>query len=274
MQSSESVGLGMKWFDDATERLFWFVAKNASGRGIVALMAVIYGGLGLALPILTRMSTAWLVSLNVIATILAATFGIFWFAVQVESAHRRHLVEWTSDLRLLDAKEFEWLVAEIYRREGWKVDETGEHGKPDGNLDLRMTRGKERAIVQCKRWTSWMVGVDDVRGFAGTVSAERGNDTVVGHFVTLSRFTEQAIVEGQRMKLVLVSGAELYNRAEKLRRHEACTTCGSPMVLDRSVRGWWFRCVTPGCTGKRDLGSQPARAVELLTEPPPSGPAG
>ena len=38
------------------------------------------------------------------------------------------------------------------------------------------------------------------------------------------------------------------------------------MLLGRSSRGWWFRCVTPGCGGKRDLGRNPGRAVELLTE--------
>ncbi len=263
----------MKKFDDAFERMLVWVANHASGRGIVLLMGVIYGGVGLALPILAGMSTLWLVFFNVMATMAAGLFGIVWFAVRVQDVRRRNLVEWTSDLRLLDAREFEWLVAEVYRREGWHVDEVGGHGSPDGNVDLRMTRKKERAIVQCKRWTSWLVGIDDIRAFAGTLMAERSNG-VAGHFVTLSGFNEHAIGEAKRTGIVLVSGAELYGRAEKLRRTEPCAKCSSLMILDRSIRGWWFRCTAAGCDGKRDLGSTPGRALELLTQMKSDAPGG
>ena len=256
----------MKWFDDAVERLLLFVATHASGRGIVSVMAVCYGGVGLLLPIALGASTPYLVSLNFIGAMAAFTFGLVWFAVRVQQAQRRHLVEWTSDLRLLDAYEFEWLVGEVFRREGWKVDEVGSQSSPDGNIDLRMTRGKASAVVQCKRWTAMRVGVDQIRSFAGTLMRE-GLPGTSGYFVTLSSFTEQALSEAETLGIVPVDGAELYNRSEKLRRREPCPKCSSPMVLDRSVHGWWFRCTVPGCGGKRDLGSQPGRALELLTEP-------
>jgi hypothetical protein len=128
-----------------------------------------------------------------------------------------------------------------------------------------MTRGKELAVVQCKRWTAMHVGVDQIRAFAGTLMRE-GLAANSGYFVTLSNFTEQAIAEAHELGIVLIDGIELYNRSEKLRRHEPCPNCTSPMILDRSVHGWWFRCTIAGCGGKRDLGSQPARALELLTE--------
>ena len=89
-----------------------------------------------------------------------------------------------------------------------------------------------------------------------------------GVLVTLSDFTEQARTEAARIGLTLVDGRDLFARVERVRREEACPTCGAAMVLDRSSRGWWFRCVTPGCSGKRDLGTDPARAVELLTQRP------
>jgi restriction system protein len=53
------------------------------------------------------------------------------------------------DLRRLDAHEFEWLVGELFRREGWKVEERGRHDHPDGGIDLVVARGGERAVVQC-----------------------------------------------------------------------------------------------------------------------------
>ena len=40
------------------------------------------------------------------------------------------------------------------------------------------------------------------------------------------------------------------------------------MTLDHSPRGWWFHCSVAGCTGKRDLGREPARVVQLLTLDP------
>ena len=50
----------------------------------------------------------------------------------------------------------------------------------------------------------------------------------------------------------------------RIRRIEPCDVCQCPMILGRSQYGWWFRCVTDGCQGKRDLGREPGRAVELL----------
>jgi hypothetical protein len=89
-----------------------------------------------------------------------------------------------------------------------------------------------------------------------------------GIFVTLSRFTPQAREEGRQMGLTLVTGRELEERRQRVRRSEPCPLCGEPMRLDRSRYGWWFRCVSSGCKGKRDLASEPGRAVELLTQTP------
>ena len=89
-----------------------------------------------------------------------------------------------------------------------------------------------------------------------------------GIFVTLSRFTSQAQEEAKRMGLTLVNGRELGDRRQRVRKGESCPLCGEPMRLDWSRYGWWFRCVCSGCTGKRDLGSEPGRALELLTQMP------
>ena len=48
-----------------------------------------------------------------------------YFLGLVEARDRRHLVEWTTDLRLLDFEEFEWFVGELYRRKGWSVERVG-----------------------------------------------------------------------------------------------------------------------------------------------------
>lgn len=85
--------------------------------------------------------------------------------------------------------------------------------------------------MQCKRWASWVVGVDDVRSFAGTLMRE-GLPGTSGTFVTLSDFSEQAREEAARVGLTLVDKRDLYTRVERVRRSESCPTCGSPMLLD------------------------------------------
>jgi hypothetical protein len=85
-------------------------------------------------------------------------------------------------------------------------------------------------------------------------------------FATLSDFTEQARLEGGRLGMTLIDGIDLYGRVDKVRRPEPCPICQVPMLLDRSIHGWWFRCTRSGCGGKRDLGRDPAQAVELLTQ--------
>jgi hypothetical protein len=257
----------VKAFDDALFRILFGFAERASGRTVAVIALVLYAGLGLALPLALAWPVTWLVSANVVGTSFAGVLILIWLASKVQAANRRHLFEWTSDLRLLDSEEFEWLVGEIFRRDGWKVAETGRRDAPDGNVDLRLEKGTLRVLVQCKRWQSWVVGVADIRAFAGTLMRE-GLPGANGIFVTLSEFSEQARVEAGQVGIVLVGNRELYERVERVRRSEPCPICGSSMLLNRSAYGWWFRCVTQGCAGKRDLGRDPARAVELLTEPP------
>jgi hypothetical protein len=256
----------MNRFDDAIERLLWAVGRQPD-RLVAAIVVAFYAGIGLALPLLLGWGVSWLVAANITGTSLAGTVILMWVAVQVQAQHRRHLVEWTTDLRRLDAAEFEWLVGEVFRREGWKVEETGRQSGPDGNIDLRLIRDRVRVIVQCKRWQSWHVGVDEIRAFGGTLLRE-GLSGTAGIFVTLSDFTDAARAEAKTLGLTLIDNRDLYARVEKVRTPERCGTCDSAMILDRSPRGWWFRCVTPGCQGKRDIGGEPARAVELLTQVP------
>jgi Restriction endonuclease len=248
---------------DAFDRFLVALAGRLSGKGVSIVAGGLYGGFGLVLPLALSFPVFWLISFNMVSTFFAGLLILVWLALGAQESRRRNLLEWTSDLRLLDAREFEWFVGELFRREGWAVEETGRQGQADGNVDLRLTRDGDRRIVQCKRWTANLVGVELVRGFAGTLLRE-GLPGSAGMFVTLSDFTPQATEEAAKAGLTLLDGGALYSRVEKVRRPEACPMCTEQMVLDRSMHGWWFRCVRPGCGGKRDLGKDPARAVELL----------
>jgi restriction system protein len=251
--------------EDAIDRAVTYLVRNFSGRVVAAVTLLFYPGVALALPIALGWSISNFVTANIIGTVFAAVVSIGWLTMKLEARDRRHLVEWTSDLRRLTSDEFEWFVGEVFRREGWSVSETGRQGAPDGGVDLELTRGADRVIVQCKRWTSWRVGVEEIRSFAGALLRD-GLAGGAGIFVTLSDFTDDARREAARVGLRLLDGRDLLERVERVRQTEPCPSCGRPMVLDRSRHGWWFRCIRDGCTGKRDLAKEPARAVELLTE--------
>lgn len=230
----------------------------------LALALAVYIALGVALPLALDAGRLKLITLG----FLGATWGLVIILAALlaaqQATHRRLLIEWTSDLRKLDATEFEWLVGEVLRREGWNVVETGKPDGPDGNVDLRAERQGKRLLLQCKRWTAKPVGVDEVRKIAGTASGER-TIGAAGALVTLSDFTEAAVDEGRRLDVELVDGRALLARIERVRDSEPCPLCDTPMHLDRSARGWWLRCPSfPRCSGKRDLGIDPGAAVDLL----------
>lgn len=92
----------------------------------------------------------------------------------------------------LSWQQFERLVGELFRKQGFLVEETG-GGGADGGVDLLLRRDGERHLVQCKQWRAYKVGVGTVRELYG-VMAERG--AAGGFVVTAGRFTEEAIRRG------------------------------------------------------------------------------
>lgn len=238
------------------------------GWAAFVFASLVYVGFGLVLPYATRTTTLGRIVWNLFGVAWGCVIILAWLFSNQQRLHRRFLLEWSSDLRRLSATEFEWLVGEVMRREGWDVEETGRPDAADGNVDLRLSRGGRRLVVQCKRWQSTVVGIDEVRKLAGTVASEGlGNGS--GMLVTLSQFSDDAVAEARRTDIELVNGPALLGRIDRVRRSEPCPLCGEPMILDRSWRGWWLRCSRfPRCKGKRDLGADPAGAVDLLLARP------
>jgi restriction endonuclease Mrr len=168
---------------------------------------------------------------------VAWTITLEWLFPRTEATHRRHLLEWTTDLRRLSAQEFEWIVGEVLRRESWNVTETGREAAADGNVDLRLRRGSRQMLAQCKRWSSTPVGIDEVRKLAGTLMRE-GLPGNAGILVTLSHFTGPAQIEAKKLGIDLIDNAAFVRRLEQVRRPEPGPICATSTVLDKSTRGW------------------------------------
>jgi restriction system protein len=249
--------------EDYFEKKIKIFVARVSGWTVLAVALVLYPGIGLLLPVLLGLSKVFLIELNAVGVVLAIVLGVGWLDAQLAASERQRLLEWTSNLRLLDSTEFEWLVGEMFRREGWKVQEIGRRDGPDGNIDLVLLRDNQRLIVQCKRWETWVVGVNEIRNFAGTLMREK-LPAQSGIYVTLSSFGKQARAEAQQIGIELLDSRDLLARIERVRHAEPCPVCEKPMILAHSVHGWWLRCVSQGCLGKRNLSREPGRALELL----------
>ena len=134
--------------------------------------------------------------------------------VQSDASDALHGMSW---------REFEMLVSEGFRLQGYQVEETG-GGGPDGGVDLVLSRpgsnGREKFLVQCKQWRAFKVGVDVVRELYGVMAA-RG--AAGGFVVTSGRFTAEAVSFASGRNVTLVDGPKLHDllRQAKAGTHHA-----------------------------------------------------
>lgn len=186
-------------------------------------------------------------------------------------------------------REFEALVGEFFRRQGYSVVQQGGAG-PDGGVDVLLQKGSDRYLVQCKHWRALRVGVQPVRELYGVMAARR----VAGGFVVTSgEFTEEArrFAEGREIQLIegnaLQRGVRAQaapapasratgNRPMPIRPEElapmaepaarstpSCPLCSAPMVLRQARNGaapgkQFWGCSSYAqtkCRGTRELAS-------------------
>lgn len=103
-------------------------------------------------------------------------------------------------------REFEMLlVGEAFRQKGYTVAELGGAG-PDGGVDLVLRRGDERALVQCKHWKAFKVGLPVVREMLGAMTAARATQ---GWVITSGRYTDEARQFANQHRIRLVDGDTL-----------------------------------------------------------------
>lgn len=212
-----------------------------------------------------------------VPVICLAAAGMGYFA----RAHRRALLE---DVRAASAvnalecmswREFEMLVGEAFRRQGFTVVELGGDG-PDGGVDLVLKKNGGNHFVQCKQWKSVSVGVDIVRQHFGVMAA---HGAAGGMVVTSGRFT-QAAVDFAKGRVGLIDGPELFRLIQSVHstakppegrersmeapsgpplpsEHDAprCPHCDGPMTLRTARKGasagssFWGCRNFPSCRG-------------------------
>jgi restriction system protein len=182
----------------------------------------------------------------------------------------------------LNWQDFELLVGQAFRVQGYAVTETGQGGA-DGGIDLVLTKGRERTLVQCKHWRAQMVGVAIVRELYGAMAAY---GAVAGIVVTSGSFSAdaKAFASGRNVSLMdgqaLATLIETAKAAPLPRRLPApvapltapppatlppptivpnCPACAKTMVARTATRGaksgqgFWGCASYPACRGTRTM---------------------
>lgn len=164
-------------------------------------------------------------------------------------------------------REFEMLVGEAFRQQGYAVDEIGGNG-PDGGIDLVLKKGRETYLVQCKQWKALKVGVTVVRELYGVMAAQ---GAVGGFVVTSGQFTADAVAFAQGRNIELIGGEKLLAMIQKVNKAERythvaaasqktsaeplCPVCGTGMVARVAKQGsnagksFWGCKQFPRCKG-------------------------
>lgn len=215
-----------------------------------------------------------------VALPVAGLVLIIWLLAEFKKWWRRRLLDAQSGLnsiRDLSWQEFEHLVGEAYRRQGYVLQETGS-ASGDGGIDVLLTKGDERVLVQCKQWRTRRVGVKPIRELYGVMMSEKAAKAIL---VTCGSFTGEARRFAEGKPVELLDGADLWELVREVRARKqveetpsppteslgrdaspgtpTCPICGSTMALRTARRGqhagsqFWGCSRFPGCRGTRNF---------------------
>ncbi len=192
---------------------------------------------------------------------------VSWFGQRHRKKRFDQVADWPviETINHLSWQEFEQLIGEVFRKQGFSVSETGQSG-PDGGVDLELRNDRELHLVQCKQWRAQRVGVSVVRELAGVIAA-RG--AAGGYVVTSGAFTPDAEAFAKGSNIQLIAGNQLTALLAKAKQslpqepvfppieesHPSCPVCGASMVIRtakkgvQSGRSFWGCTQFPNCRG-------------------------
>ncbi|MCP4624903.1 MAG: DUF2034 domain-containing protein [bacterium] len=225
------------------------------------IAAIIYPALRFVLPVIpfdNHLISALQQGVSKIAyIILVPLFGvaIFSFFNQLRKGKMLENQTGLDSIKDLSWRQFEGLVGEVFRRQGYLVLENPSTG-PDGGIDLRLRKNGQITFVQCKHWKSKSVGVKIVRELYGVMTAAKANH---GILATFGNFTQEAISFAKGKPIQLITGNELAKMISEGQKNGrasvpaepkvSCPKCGADMVLRVAKKGKYAGQKFWGCSG-------------------------
>jgi restriction system protein len=104
-------------------------------------------------------------------------------------------------LRAMSWEAFSELIADAYRRRGYRVTAAEKAG-----YDFTLTKGSSITLLQCRRWRVSQVGVEPVRDLARAVQRE---DVSNGICIAAGTFSAPALKLAASEPVTLLSGRDL-----------------------------------------------------------------
>lgn len=119
----------------------------------------------------------------------------------------------------LSQRDFELLVAEVFRLQGYEVDDMGSESTDQG-MNLILWQDDSKSLVQCKPWTSYRVGVEVVRELTGLMHAVGARSAFL---VTSGTFTRAARHFAAGQPVNLLDGPALREWITKVQAQQTAT---------------------------------------------------
>ena len=225
-------------FIDLLVELPWWVSVLVSATAYV-MMAHVLPSIQTDNQITAMVFRAFVIPAPYIAgmILLAAPFAFFNARRKAKQLDTQRNIQTVRDLHW---RNFEELVAEAYRRQGYRVTEGG-YGA-DGGIDLELQKDGLLTFVQCKQWKTQKVGVNVVREMFGVLTAHQAN-----HFIIISSgtFTQHAIDFAAGKPIELIDGPKLLALVNDVQvspqvtieKPKVCPKCSGELVERTATRG-------------------------------------
>lgn len=225
-------------FIDLLVELPWWVSVLVSAMAYV-MMAHVLPSIQTDNQITAMVFKAFVIPAPYIAAmiLLAAPFAFLNAHRKAKQLDTQRNIQTVRDLHW---RNFEELVAETYRRQGYRVTEGG-YGA-DGGIDLALRKDGQLTLVQCKQWKTQKVGVSIVREMFGVLTAHQAN-----HFIIISSgtFTQQAVDFAAGKPIELIDGPKLLALLNDIQvspqvtieKPKVCPKCSGELVERTAKRG-------------------------------------